>query len=72
MNEHIMLGLFLGIIFITQLIIISSIGKVAMHMLSRFNEMFLLVGGIKSLDDLIGDIRPSSEEPVLFEDMGSK
>ena len=45
-----------------------------MHMNARFNEMFLLVAGMKTLDDLIEGFRSESEppSPVLFEDMGSE
>ena len=74
MNEYyIILGL-LAVTVILNLTVIHGFGKLIMHMNARFNEMFLLVAGMKTLDDLIEGFRSESEppSPVLFEDMGSE
>jgi len=58
---------------ILNLTVIHAFGKLILQMSSRFNEMFLLVAGMKTLDDLIEGFKPDKEsEPVLFEDMGSE
>lgn len=55
------------------LTLIHGFGKLIMQMTHRFNEMFLLVSGLKTLDDLIEGFKEEPKsDPVLFEDMGSE
>ena len=73
MNEYYIILGALGITVLLNLTIIHAFGKLLMHMNSRFNEMFLLVAGMKTLDDLIEGFKSEPEpSPVLFEDMGSE
>ena len=73
MNEYyIILGV-LAVSILLNLTVIHGFGKLIMHMNARFNEMFLLVAGMKTLDDLIEGFKSEPEpSPVLFEDMGSE
>ena len=69
---YIILGV-LAVSILLNLTVIHGFGKLIMHMNARFNEMFLLVAGMKTLDDLIEGFKSEPEpSPVLFEDMGSE
>jgi hypothetical protein len=58
---------------ILNLTIIHAFGKLVLQMSSRFNEMFLLISGLRTLDDLIEGLKSEPKsDPVLFEDMGSE
>ena len=71
MNETYIIFALLGFTIILNLTVIHAFGKLLMQMSSRFNEMFLLVAGLKTLDDLIEGFKEEPEpETVLFEDMG--
>ena len=73
MNEFYIIYGLLGFTIVLNMTVIHAFGKLILQMSSRFNEMFLLVAGMKTLDDLIEGFKPDKEsDPVLFEDMGSE
>jgi len=73
MNETYVIYALLGFIIVLNLTVIHAFGKLIMQMTHRFNEMFLLVSGLKTLDDLIEGFKEEPKsDPVLFEDMGSE
>lgn len=73
MNETYVIYALLGCTIILNLTVIHAFGKLLMQMSSRFNEMFLLVAGMKTLDDLNEGFKEEPKsDPVLFEDMGSE
>tara|TARA_Y100001951_G_scaffold104223_1_gene115209 strand:- start:1723 stop:1944 length:222 start_codon:yes stop_codon:yes gene_type:complete len=73
MNEYYVIIGLLSFMIILQMTVIHAFGKLVLQMSGRFNEMFLLISGLKTLDDLIEGLKSGPDlEPVLFEDMGSE
>ena len=74
-EEHLVGILLILTVFnlILNLAVIHAFGKLVLQMSGRFNEMFLLISGLRTLDDLIEGFKSKPEsDSVLFEDMGSE
>tara|TARA_R110000824_G_scaffold283693_4_gene472066 strand:- start:2731 stop:2958 length:228 start_codon:yes stop_codon:yes gene_type:complete len=73
-EENLVIVLLILTVFnlILNLTVIHAFGKLILQMSGRFNEMFLMIAGIKTMDDLITGLKSKPKEEVLFEDMGSE